>query len=157
MKQSVYVETSVISYLTARRSRDLVIAAHQELTHQWWQTRLPGFDVFVSELVLEESRAGDEDAAGRRLSAIEGVSVLRLNDEAIVLATKLVDEGPIPREFGADALHIALAAVNGTDYLLTWNCKHLANAAHRHKTEMLVEAVGYACPVICTPEELMED
>lgn len=157
MKNKVYIETSVISYLTGRPSRDMVIAAHQELTRQWWDARASDFDLLVSELVLEESAAGDAEASRKRMTAAENIPVLKVNETAIILAEHLVSQGPIPKESAADALHIAIAAVNGIDYLLTWNCKHLANAAHRQKTEALVEAAGYVCPVICTPEELMEE
>lgn len=97
------------------------------------------------------------EAAGRRMEAIEDVPVLETSDAAVSLAEHLVSAGPIPRESAADALHIAIAAANGVDYLLTWNCKHLANAVHRNRIEAVVEGAGYACPVICTPEELMED
>jgi predicted nucleic acid-binding protein len=157
MKQRVYIETSVVSYLTGRPSRDIVIAAHQELTRQWWDTRASGFQLLVSELVREESAGGDTEASRKRLAAIDAIAVLRANDAAVALAGQLVAEGPIPSDSAADALHIAIAAVNGIDYLLTWNCKHLASAAHRQRIEALLEAAGYVCPVICTPEELMEE
>ena len=157
MKQKVYIETSVVSYLTNRRSRDMVVAVHQELTLEWWEERAPGFALVISELVQEEAGKGDPVASGGRLAAIAKLPILAVSDEAASLADQLISSGPIPRSSAADALHIAVAAVNGIDYLLTWNCKHLANAAHRHQIEALVEEAGYACPVICTPEELMED
>lgn len=157
MKEKVYIETSVVSYLTGRPSRDMVVAAHQELTRQWWDTRAASFDLLVSELVREESGGGDADASRKRMAAIADVPVLTATEAAVVLAEQLVSNDLVPREFAADALHISIAAVNGVDYLLTWNCKHLANAAHRQKTEAVVEAAGYVCPVICTPEELMEE
>jgi predicted nucleic acid-binding protein len=134
-----------------------VVASHQELTRQWWDRRAMLFDLVVSELVREEASGGDPEASRRRIEAIESIAVLRIDDAAIALAEQLVSHGPIPPDFAADALHIAIAAANGVDYLLTWNCTHLANAAHRHRIETLVEDAGYACPVICTPEELMED
>ena len=157
MKQRVYIETSVVSYLTNRRSRDMVIAAHQELTQQWWEQRGHAFDLVVSALVQQEAGRGDPVAAAERLASIEGLPILALREEALSLAGQLVAGGPIPGSSTADALHIAVAAVNGVDYLLTWNCKHLANAVHRWQIEALVDEAGYACPVICTPEELMED
>ncbi len=157
MKPTVYIETSVVSYLTGRPARDVVVAAHQELTRQWWETRFGEFELLISELVREEAAQGDQKAAAKRLSFIEKLSVLEINDPAIVLAEELVQNGPIPQKYGADALHIAISSTNGIDYLLTWNCKHLANAALRHKVEMCVEEAGYTCPVICTPEELMEE
>jgi len=135
----------------------MVIAAHQELTSQWWEQRARTFDLVVSELVQEEAGQGDPIASDERLAVIAEFPILTISDEAVLLADQLVSSGPIPRSSAADALHIAVAAVNGIDYILTWNCKHLANAVHRNRIEALVEEVGYACPVICTPEELMED
>jgi predicted nucleic acid-binding protein len=157
VKQRVYIETTIISYLTGRPSRDVVIAAHQELTRQWWETRSKDFDLLVSELVREEAMKGDEKASVGRIATIAEIPILRATEPAVSLAQRLVSTGPFPREAAADALHIAIAAVNGVDYLLTWNCTHLANAVLRGRIESLVEEAGYGCPVICTPEELMED
>ncbi|MDA0322427.1 MAG: type II toxin-antitoxin system VapC family toxin [Verrucomicrobia bacterium] len=147
----------MISYLTGRPSRDLLIAAHQQITRQWWETRARSFDLVVSELVGEEAARGDAEASDRRIMSMEAIPIVEISDAAVALAEGLVSDGPIPPESAADALHVAIAALNGVDYLLTWNCKHLANAALRHRIEALVEDAGYACPVICTPEELMED
>lgn len=118
--------------------------------------RSSGFELVISELVEQEAEAGDPDASRLRLATIQGIAILALSDEAVSIAEHLVGSGPIPREAAADALHIAVAALNGVDYLLTWNCKHLANAALRVQIAALLEDAGYACPVICTPEELME-
>jgi len=156
MKQRVYVETSVISYLASQPSRDLIVAAHQELTREWWEERSGLFELVISELVEQEAGRGDADASRARLAAIAGIAILAMSDEAVSIAEHLVDSGPIPRKAAADALHIAVAAFNGIDYLLTWNCKHLANASLRVQIAALLEDAGYACPVICTPEELME-
>ena len=141
----------------SRPSRDLIVAAHQELTREWWETRARRFDLVISELVAQEAGGGDPDASRSRLVAIEGIAILALTDEAVFIAEDLVGRGPIPPEATADALHIAVAAANGIDYLLTWNCRHLANASLRVQIAALLENAGYACPVICTPEELMED
>jgi len=157
MKQRVYVETSVVSYLASQPSRDLIVAAHQELTREWWEERSGRFELVISELVEQEAGRGDPNAARARLAAIEGIAILAISDEAVAIAEHLVSSGPIPRESAADALHIAVATVNGIDYLLTWNYKHLANASLRVQIAALLEDTGYACPVICTPEELMED
>ena len=156
MKQRVYIETSIVSYLTARPSRDIVVAAHQELTRQWWEGCSSRFELVISELVEQEAGKGDPDAAAARITALRGALVLSISDAAVALGERLVSDGPISRESAADALHISVAAVNGCDYLLTWNCTHIANAAHRSSIEALVEDSGYGCPVICTPEELME-
>jgi hypothetical protein len=157
MKDKVYIETSVVSYLTGRPSRDVVIAAHQELTRQWWETQSSKYELLISELVLEEAAGGDSDAAQRRIQAIRDLHILRTSESAVELATHLVSMRLTPQEYAADAMHIAIAAVNGTDYLLTWNCKHIANAKRRQEIESAIEVAGFASPVICTPEELMED
>lgn len=157
MRDRVYIETSVVSYLSSRTSTDTIVAAHQELTRKWWEGRRPRFDVFVSELVYREATAGDAAAVRARLETIAALKILTVTENAVSLAVLLTARGPIPAEYAADALHVAIAAVNGMDYLLTWNCKHLANAAHRSRMESLVEGAGYVCPIICTPEELMED
>jgi predicted nucleic acid-binding protein len=157
MRPLLYVETSVVSYLTGRRSQDLIVAAHQELTRKWWSERGRQFDLVISELVYREASGGDAEAAGARIRALDGLRILKIGEDAFSLAERLLAKGPIPRAYAEDALHISVAAVNGADYLLTWNCKHLANAAHRAIVESVVEEAGYACPIICTPEELMED
>ena len=157
MRQKVYIETTVISYLTSRPSKDPIIAGRQVLTREWWNNRRPLFDMVVSELVFQEAEAGDKEAAKRRVDQIADIVSLEISDEAILLAEALVREGPVPEEYGEDALHIAICAVNGIDFLVTWNCKHLANAVHRHQIETVTETYGYLCPVICTPAELMEE
>lgn len=156
MKARVYIETSVVSYLTGRSSRDLVVAAHQELTRQWWRERAQEFELVVSDLVMEEAQGGDAEAACARMEALARLPVLPTHQEAVALAESLLSAGLNPREAAADALHIALAATHGMDYLLTWNCKHIANALLRNRIVSLVEGAGYSCPVICTPEELLE-
>lgn len=156
MKPRVYIETSVISYLTGRPSRDLVVAAHQELTRQWWEERSGGFELVIAELVLLEARRGDKTASNARLEALTALPLVPTGEAAYSLAEKLLADGLVPNEAAADALHIALAATNDIDYLLTWNCKHLANALLRKRITVLVENEGYTCPVICTPDELQE-
>lgn len=154
---SVYLETSVISYLTARPSRDIVIAGHQQTTRDWWQTRRTAFDVYVSELVLKEARGGDPQAAADRLAVIETIELVEVSSEALTLANRLVADAAIPQKAIADALHVATAVTSGIDFLLTWNCKHIANAIMRSRIERICRASGYEPSVICTPEELMED
>ena len=156
MAARVYIETSVISYLTGRPSRDVIIAGRQALTAEWWETCRTRFDVYVSALVVEEAGDGDPEAARRRLVVIEGIPAVSVGGEARELAHLLIDRGPIPEGYPEDALHIAVCAVNGVDYLVTWNCAHLANASLRREVEGLLEQSGYQCPIICTPEELME-
>ena len=156
MKPRVYLETTIISYLTARPSRDLVTAAHQQITQQWWQTRRAHFDLFVSPPVIQEAQAGDPEAAARRIAGLQDIPLLTLSAEAAGLAQALIAQRPLPDTAVVDALHIAIAAVNGMHYLLTWNCTHIANAAIRSDIEDVCRARGYEPPVICTPEELSE-
>ncbi len=157
MKPSVYLETTVPSYLTAWRSPELVMAARQQITREWWDTKRGLFDLFVSQLVIDEAAAGDPDAAARRLAVIDGLPLLEAAEGTDRLATALTAALSLPPRATADATHIAVAVVNGMDYLLTWNCTHIANAAFRPTIEATCEALGYRLPVICTPEELLGD
>ena len=156
MRPKVYLETTIPSYLTAWSSRDLIKAAHQQITREWWQDRAR-FDLYISQLVLREASGGDADAAGLRLETLKGIPVLAVSSAASTLAQQLVQHGPLPEKAGADALHIGIATVNGMDYLLTWNCTHIANATTRHRIEEICRASGYQPPILCTPEELMEE
>ena len=157
MKPSVYIETTIPSYLTAWRSPELIMAANQETTRSWWDVSRPHFELFISQVVLEEASAGDEEAAKRRLSIIEGLPELDVSVEAEELATLLLAQSALPEKAKTDALHIAVATVHGIEYLLTWNCKHIANAVMRPKIEETCKTAGYEPPVICTPLELMEE
>ena len=156
MKPKVYVETSIFSYLTARLSNDLRVAANQSITIEWWDTRQPNFELFVSELVTAEAHLGDPDLARRRLDAIGTLPRLDVNEKGRELARSLVSKGPLPDIAEMDAYHIAVAAVNGMEYLLTWNCTHIANAVLRPQIEEICRQQGSEPPVICTPQELME-
>lgn len=154
MRPTVYIETTIPSYLTARPSRDLVRAAQQAITREWWERR-GEFDLFVSEAVLTEVAAGDPDAAARRADALAGVAELPATPEAAALARALLAGVPLPPKAAVDALHVALAAVAGMDFLLTWNCTHIANAVLRNRIEQVCRQSGYEPPVICTPAELV--
>jgi len=156
VKPKVYVETTVVSYLTAWPSRDLVRAAHQQVTREWWTTR-DKFDLFVSQFVLDEAAAGDEDAAAQRLAALQEVALLDVTEDAILLAEKLVAGDGLPAKARVDALHVAMATAPGMNYLLTRNCKHIANASLRSRIEELCRAAGFEPPVICTPLELVKE
>ena len=151
----VYIETSVISYLAARPSRDVLAAARQQITLEWWHKRRHGFDVYVSELVRLEARAGDETAAANRSDCMAGIPELPVTEEARGLARALLQEGVLPENAVADALHIATAAVHGVRYLVTWNCAHIANAEIKPLVRSVCAVHGYSSPEICTPEELM--
>jgi hypothetical protein len=157
MNPKVYLETTVPSYLTARASRDLVVAAHQELTAEWWNLHRQRFSLFVSVLVLQEAGSGDAEAARLRLAELQGVPLLALNDEAKELAKRFLERKLIPERAIEDAFHVAIATVHGMDYLLTWNCRHIANAEIIRKLSELCEEFGYELPTLCTPEQLMGD
>jgi predicted nucleic acid-binding protein len=156
MKAKVYIETSVISYLTSRPSQDIVIAGHQQTTRDWWDTQRAQFDVVASQLVVQEASAGDPQAAQQRLAVLAELELLAVSAEATALAQALVDGGPLPSQAAEDALHIAIAVTNGIDYLVTWNCRHLANASMRKDIDRICRLRGYEPVVICTPEELLE-
>ncbi|MEI7673351.1 MAG: type II toxin-antitoxin system VapC family toxin [Deltaproteobacteria bacterium] len=156
MKPKVYIETSIPSYLTARLSNDLRVAANQSTTIEWWETRRPSFDVFISEFVTAEAILGNSEAAQKRLKIIADLPKLSITEAVKTLAKALISEGPIPPKAEIDAYHIAVAAVNGVEYLLTWNCTHIGNAIMRPKIEEVCRQQGFEPPIICTPQELME-
>lgn len=156
MKPSVYVETSVIGYLAMRSSAHLVTAANQRVTREFWDEHRRRFDLFISLAVVDECMAGDIEAATERDVFLQVIPVLRVNDDVLALAQSLLIGIPLPEKAEIDAIHIAVAAVNGLDYLVTWNCKHIANPALRGTIEMVCRSAGYVAPVICTPPELIE-
>ena len=156
MNPSAYVETSVVSYLTARSSRDVVVATYQDVTREWWRSARTRFMLFASELVVAEAGTGDPDAARARLEILETIPRLRASQDAMALARNLMDLGAVPHSAGDDAAHIAIAATNGIDYLVTWNFRHIANAIMRSRIEDVCRRAGYNPPVICTPSELLE-
>ena len=156
MKPSVYIETSIIGYLTSRPSRDLITAANQQMTHQWWYEHRENFEIFISQFVIEECGEGDADAAQERLNVLTGTGELDATEEVESLAEALMKRVPLPEKAEVDALHIAVATVHGIEYLLTWNCTHIANAAMRPRIEAICRSFGYEPPTICTPQELME-
>jgi hypothetical protein len=155
MKGKVYIETSTVSYYAGAPHRDIVIAARQELTREYWSRIVSDFECYISVLVLQESERGDQDAASQRLKAIEPMSVLEIDGDAEKLAEGLMKKGAVPEKCPEDALHIALAATNGMEYLLTWNFKHINNAQMKGKVIKVVEDYGYECPVFCSPDELV--
>jgi hypothetical protein len=151
----VYLETTIVSYLVASPGRDLLQAAHQEATRRWWGGR-GRFDLFISSAVLAEARRGHAATAARRLAALHGIPMLTVGREVAPLARTLLRGGALPANARIDAVHVAIAATNGIDYLLTWNMRHLANAVIRGKIEERCRKAGVRPPIICTPEELME-
>jgi predicted nucleic acid-binding protein len=156
MKPRVYVETSVLSYLTSWPSGDLVAAGRQKITRDWWRLAQGAFELTVSELVQREAGEGDPQAARDRQEATKGLRVLAVDERVRRVARALLAGKAVPPSEAEDALHIALAVVNGVEYLVTWNLKHIANALMRSKIERACIAEGYNPCIICTPEELME-
>ena len=154
-KKTIYIETSVISYLRARPSRDLLAAAWQKVTIDWWDTQRDRFDLFTSDVVLEEAGRGDKSAVSRMFQALAGIPLLEITDEVVVLSEILINANALPQKAIGDSLHIALAAVHGLDYLLTWNYRHIDNAETKPIVRAVCLAEGYAYPEICTPQELM--
>jgi len=155
MKESVYIESSVISYYTSKPNRDIIIAGRQEITREKWSKILDNFESYISALVLQEIEQGDSDAAQKRIKAISGLPVLSISEKAEELALILIKKGPIPDKNPEDALHISVSAVNGIEYLLTWNFSHINNAQMKSKILKIIEDCGYQCPIICSPEELL--
>ena len=151
----LYLETTIPSYLTARRSRNEGLALDQDLTREWWDKERGKYELFVSELVLEEASAGDETMAAARLEALAGLPQLAQTPAVDALAAQIIQRGIIPSEVAPDADHIALATVHAMNFLLTWNCRHIANVFSRRRLEAVCREAGYECPLICTPAILM--
>jgi hypothetical protein len=156
MRPKAYIETTVVSYLTAAPSRDLVLAAHQQVTRDWWSAR-EAFELFVSQFVVDEASSGDAVASERRVAAIRDLVLLDLTRDATLLAAELVRANGVPEKAKIDALHIAVASVHGMDYLVTWNCTHIANATMRGRIEAICRGAGFDPPIICTPIELVRE
>ncbi len=152
--QKVYIETSVVSYLTARPSKNIVLAGHQLITREFWEN-LNLENVFISELVLEEASKGDENAAKTRMKALENIKELEIDNECQKLAEILVNKNVVPKEFPEDALHIAIAAVHKIEVIATWNFKHINNPVTRVKIRKVIEEQGYVSPEMCSPEEFI--
>jgi hypothetical protein len=153
--ETVYIETTVVSYLTAQPSRDVRVAGHQQTTQLWWAKRRGEFECFVSKMVIDEISDGDPVEAGKRLDAVKDIFVIQVTGEVAVLTRAIMAGGALPPKAVADATHVAAAAVQGIDFLITWNCKHLANAQIVRKVNSICTNLGYRMPVICTPDELL--
>lgn len=153
-KPTVYVETTIPSFLTARPSNNLVVAGKQEVTRQWWDKRREKYHLFVSQYVLDEASGGDSDAVRSRMEAIEGIELLEVDEEVIRLAEAIMSTGLIPAKAKTDAAHMAVASRHGMDFLITWNCTHIANAEILSRMNYIIADSGYYLPTICTPDEL---
>ena len=154
MRPIVYIESSIISYLTARPSRDVVTASRQAITAEWWLDRKVFFEVYISALVVEEISGGDSTAAAQRLQAVASIASLETTAQAEALSEILLQSKAVPANSARDALHIAIAATQGVQFLLTWNFKHINNAETRALIARVVAENGWQCPVLCSPEEL---
>lgn len=155
-RPKVYLESSVISYLAARPSRDILATAHQQVTREWWERSRSQFDLFVSGEVLNEICRGDPAAAQIRLTYVRDLPVLEADEQARLLAAEILRTSALPQKAAADAAHIAIATVNGMDFLLTWNCTHIANGFVQRAISRLSREMGFEPPTIVTPEELTE-
>ena len=153
--KTVYIETTIVSYLTARPARDLMAAAWQNATSRWWDTQRQRFELFTSQLVIAESDEGHPEAARRRLDVLAEIPQLSMPDPVTALALALLTEGALPQAATDDAFHVAVCAYHGVDYLLTWNCRHIDNAEMKPLMRSVCTVHGYTCPEICTPLELM--
>ena len=153
--ESVYLETTFISYLVARASRDVVVAGHPQTTQDWWANRRGQFECSVSQVVIDEASLGDPAEVQKRLAIISGLQTLEVTEDAETLTRAIMAAGILPPHAFPDAAHIAVSAVHGVDYLLTWNSKHLANAQIARRIAAVCEQLGRRMPIVCTPEELM--
>lgn len=157
MSETVYIETSILGYLTARSTKDLILAANIEITRDWWKSRRNAFILYTSEAVLDEVAQGDTEIAAQRLEIVRDFPLLALNQAVQDLAAQFLARSSLPPKAKVDAIHIAAATIHGMDYLLTWNCKHIANAQIQGKLAEVSLDFGYVLPVLCTPNELMGD
>jgi hypothetical protein len=155
MNPTVYIETSIVSYLTATPSKDIVVLANQEVTRLWWQKRKADFTLRTSQFVIDEAGEGDPAAAAERLRALAGIDLALVTPEVFDLGNSLLRGGALPPKARIDALHVAVAAVNGIDFLMTWNCRHIANAALWHKIKSICRSAACDMPGIVTPYELL--
>jgi predicted nucleic acid-binding protein len=154
-KPRLYLETTIVSYLTARPASDLNTAAHQQITVEWWDRKRKDFDIYISKLVTTEAASGDSGAAKRRLKLLRPLRQLAINKNVVHLARILRKTRCIPEKAADDAMHVAVAAVHHMHFLLTWNCTHINNVATIEEIQSVCAGEGYHCPVICTPDELI--
>lgn len=154
---TVYIETSIVSYLRQRPSAQVVMAARQLLTHQWWDDERSHYELVTSQFVLDEASAGDPALAAERLQSLDGIPLLPRDPRIGVIANEIMSRAILPPKASIDALHIAMVAHHRIQYLLTWNCKHIANARILPRIHDVVTDLGCPIPIICTPEEMVDD
>lgn len=156
MKAKVYIETTVVGHLTGRLPSDIVVAGQMLVTRNWWTESQSNFELFISELVLREVSQGDSTAAAERMEMIALIPSAPILETAQQLADVLIARHGLPEKARIDALHLAICATNNIDYLLTWNCRHLANATRQKVIGEICKSSGYNVPIICTPQQLKE-
>jgi len=154
---TVYIETSIVSYLRQRPSAQVVMAARQLLTHQWWNNERSKYELVVSQYVIDEASAGDPTLAAERLEPLDGIPLLPLDPEIAQIADEITNRAILPSKARTDALHIAIVAHHRIQYLLTWNCRHIANATILSRIHKLLNELSIPIPIICTPEEMTND
>ena len=154
--RTVYIETSIVSYLAGKPSHDLLIAAWQQSTRDWWDEHRSQFKLYASQLVIAEAARGEPDIARKRLEYLRGIPELHVTPESRDVAKALVEQGALPHKAEADALHIAIAAVHHMDLLLTWNCRHIDNPVTKPIVRSVCAVIGFPCPEMCTPIQLLE-
>lgn len=154
---TLYVETSIVSYLRGRPSGQVIAAARQLLTQRWWAAERLNYELVTSQYVLDEAADGDSSLAHQRLEALTGIPILPVEDAILDIAEAILEKAILPRSAAVDALHIAMVAHHNVNYLLTWNCTHIANARILPKVFDVLDRAGLARPIICTPEELLSD
>jgi len=152
----LYVETTIPSYLTARPSRDIGLAGQQDVTRRWWNDCRDDYELYVSQFVESEASQGDPEMVAARLAKLDGILRLPVTAEALALADELIAAGLVPAKARVDAAHIGVATVHRLEYLLTWNCRHIRNPDKLWQIERLCTRLGYECPRICTPDDLLE-
>ncbi len=155
-RPTAYIETTVIGHLVGRMLTDPIVAGRQTVTRQWWPTAITKYRCFVSKVVADECAAGDPDAAKERLEVLNSLEFIATSPSVDELARKLIEECAVPKTEPRDAVHISLAAVNGLEYLVSWNFKHIVNPTTRSAIERVCRDAGFVPPIICTPDELME-
>jgi hypothetical protein len=156
MKPRLYLETTIPSYLVARRSHDPVLAGQQEATLRGGDQCRHNYQLCISQFVDSEAARGDPKMAAARGSKLNGILRLPVTKEALVLAEALIVPGLIPIKARVDAAHIGVATVHHLEYLLTWNCTHIRNPDTLWQIDRLCAQFGYECPKICTPDDLLE-
>lgn len=155
-KDSVYLENTVISYYTSRPIPDPIVRVHQEITKNWWPTAIKRYNIFISQMVIDEAAHGDSSAAKKRLEEIKDFTILEVTKDIQNLSKIYEEELKIPPKSIGDAVHLAVACLNNIDYLVTWNCTHLCNGEIIKKLAKINKQLEIHTPIICTPEQLME-